>query len=268
MEMILCKKSGRLYAILSVGLKKKVPESKSYDFRVEDVIFKGRKEYFPLTLPLATKKKQVKIPVKVKGEESLQVVECHLVMDPRTRESRGFGFVTMETVQDADRCVKYLNRSVLEGRLITVQKVVGGDSRLASHPGGGKEAPLIRGVGGNDPALRMGGGMSIPTHTGDTGSVHCQLAAKDDTSHEALQSSQPTFSLAFLCITSDCGCGFTPKGMPFSFQTPNWIQTGILSTWVWTSMFEIACHVIATPKLAYESMFESIIFIACLVGID
>ncbi|XP_058083853.1 uncharacterized protein LOC131231610 isoform X7 [Magnolia sinica] len=197
-----------------------------------------------------------------------KVVECHLVMDPRTRESRGFGFVTMETVQDADRCVKYLNRSVLEGRLITVQKVVGGDSRLASHPGGGKEAPLIRGVGGNDPALRMGGGMSIPTHTGDTGSVHCQLAAKDDTSHEALQSSQPTFSLAFLCITSDCGCGFTPKGMPFSFQTPNWIQTGILSTWVWTSMFEIACHVIATPKLAYESMFESIIFIACLVGID
>ena len=45
-------------------------------------------------------------------------------MDPRTRESRGFGFVTMETVEDADRCVKYLNRSVLEGRLITVQKVL------------------------------------------------------------------------------------------------------------------------------------------------
>ncbi|XP_058083851.1 uncharacterized protein LOC131231610 isoform X5 [Magnolia sinica] len=158
--------------------------------------------------------------------------------------------------------------SDLEKYFSSEGKVVGGDSRLASHPGGGKEAPLIRGVGGNDPALRMGGGMSIPTHTGDTGSVHCQLAAKDDTSHEALQSSQPTFSLAFLCITSDCGCGFTPKGMPFSFQTPNWIQTGILSTWVWTSMFEIACHVIATPKLAYESMFESIIFIACLVGID
>ncbi|XXG84971.1 hypothetical protein AAC387_Pa11g0162 [Persea americana] len=51
-----------------------------------------------------------------------KVLECHLVMDPRTRESRGFGFVTMETVEDADRCVKYLNRSVLEGRLITVQK--------------------------------------------------------------------------------------------------------------------------------------------------
>ncbi|XVF10566.1 hypothetical protein REPUB_Repub07fG0193600 [Reevesia pubescens] len=51
-----------------------------------------------------------------------KVVECHLVTDPRTRESRGFAFVTMENVEDADRCVKYLNRSVLEGRLITVEK--------------------------------------------------------------------------------------------------------------------------------------------------
>ncbi|BBH03383.1 RNA-binding family protein with RRM/RBD/RNP motifs [Prunus dulcis] len=51
-----------------------------------------------------------------------KVLECHLVTDPRTRESRGFGFVTMETVEDAERCVKYLNRSVLEGRLVTVEK--------------------------------------------------------------------------------------------------------------------------------------------------
>ncbi|KAJ6943517.1 hypothetical protein NC652_009082 [Populus alba x Populus x berolinensis] len=52
-----------------------------------------------------------------------KVLECHLVTDPRTRESRGFAFVTMETVEDANRCVKYLNRSVLEGRVITVEKV-------------------------------------------------------------------------------------------------------------------------------------------------
>ncbi|KAK1260331.1 hypothetical protein QJS04_geneDACA002067 [Acorus gramineus] len=51
-----------------------------------------------------------------------KVLECHIVMDPHTRESRGFGFVTMETVEDADRCIKYLNRSVFEGRLITVEK--------------------------------------------------------------------------------------------------------------------------------------------------
>ncbi|XP_011022643.1 PREDICTED: serine/arginine-rich splicing factor SR45a-like [Populus euphratica] len=51
-----------------------------------------------------------------------KVLECHLVTDPRTRESRGFAFVTMETVEDANRCVKYLNRSVLEGRVVTVEK--------------------------------------------------------------------------------------------------------------------------------------------------
>ncbi|KAJ6793017.1 serine/arginine-rich splicing factor SR45a-like [Iris pallida] len=51
-----------------------------------------------------------------------KVRECELVLDPRSRESRGFAFVTMETVEDADRCVKHLNRSVLEGRLITVEK--------------------------------------------------------------------------------------------------------------------------------------------------
>ncbi|KAL4384205.1 hypothetical protein GQ457_15G009300 [Hibiscus cannabinus] len=51
-----------------------------------------------------------------------KVVECHLVTDPHTKESRGFAFVTMETVEGAERCIKYLNRSVLEGRLITVEK--------------------------------------------------------------------------------------------------------------------------------------------------
>ncbi|KAM1128265.1 hypothetical protein ACFX13_038913 [Malus domestica] len=51
-----------------------------------------------------------------------KVLDCHLVTDPRTRESRGFGFVTMETVEDAERCIKYLDRSVLEGRLVTVEK--------------------------------------------------------------------------------------------------------------------------------------------------
>uniref|UniRef100_A0A7I4BS85 RRM domain-containing protein n=1 Tax=Physcomitrium patens TaxID=3218 RepID=A0A7I4BS85_PHYPA len=51
-----------------------------------------------------------------------KVLECRLVLDPRTRESRGFGFVTMEHLEDAERCIKYLNRSTLEGRMITVEK--------------------------------------------------------------------------------------------------------------------------------------------------
>ncbi|XP_008806158.1 serine/arginine-rich splicing factor SR45a isoform X1 [Phoenix dactylifera] len=51
-----------------------------------------------------------------------KVVGCRLVVEPRTRISRGFAFVTMDTTEDAERCVKYLNQSVLEGRYITVEK--------------------------------------------------------------------------------------------------------------------------------------------------
>lgn len=47
----------------------------------------------------------------------------HLVIDPWTRESRGFAFVSMSSVKEADRCIKYLDGSVLEGRIITVEKV-------------------------------------------------------------------------------------------------------------------------------------------------
>ncbi|KAF2306311.1 hypothetical protein GH714_016392 [Hevea brasiliensis] len=51
-----------------------------------------------------------------------KVVSCFLVVEPRTRISRGFAFVTMDSVEDANSCVKYLNQSVLEGRYITVEK--------------------------------------------------------------------------------------------------------------------------------------------------
>ncbi|RLN03066.1 hypothetical protein C2845_PM13G11780 [Panicum miliaceum] len=51
-----------------------------------------------------------------------KVKHCHVVLDPRTKESRGFAFVTMDTVEDARRCIKYLHRTVLEGRLVTVEK--------------------------------------------------------------------------------------------------------------------------------------------------
>jgi len=50
------------------------------------------------------------------------VVGCHVVLEPHTRVSRGFAFVTMDTMEEADRCIKYLNNSVMEGRNITVEK--------------------------------------------------------------------------------------------------------------------------------------------------
>lgn len=53
----------------------------------------------------------------------MQVKNCHVVLDPRTKESRGFAFVTMDTLEGARRSIKYLHRTVLEGRLVTVEKV-------------------------------------------------------------------------------------------------------------------------------------------------
>ncbi|XP_047084072.1 serine/arginine-rich splicing factor SR45a-like [Lolium rigidum] len=51
-----------------------------------------------------------------------EVIDASIVLDPWTRESRGFGFVTMATLKEAERCIKYLDSSVLEGRVITVEK--------------------------------------------------------------------------------------------------------------------------------------------------
>ncbi|KAJ9540897.1 hypothetical protein OSB04_027403 [Centaurea solstitialis] len=51
-----------------------------------------------------------------------KVANCFLVVEPRSRISRGFAFITMETLEDANRCIKHLNQSVLEHRQITVER--------------------------------------------------------------------------------------------------------------------------------------------------
>ncbi|KAJ6755291.1 SERINE/ARGININE-RICH SPLICING FACTOR SR45A-LIKE ISOFORM X1 [Salix purpurea] len=86
------------------------------------------------------------------------VIDVHLVVDPLTRESRGFGFVTMSTVKEADRCIKYLDRSVLEGRVITVEKA---KRRRGRTPTPGRYLGLrtIRGGGGG------GGHRRMPSHS-------------------------------------------------------------------------------------------------------
>ncbi|KAF8412224.1 hypothetical protein HHK36_000184 [Tetracentron sinense] len=152
---------------------------------------------------------------KTTFEFCLQVLECHLVADPRSRESRGFGFVTMETVEDADRCIKYLNRSVLEGRLITVAKVLislrwmfiitvmrssdfysssetlpnsfwqqdmVADGPVVIHLVDGKREILTQEIGEDDLVLHMGGEQKsiltlIRGSLRGAGIVPCQLAA-------------------------------------------------------------------------------------------
>ncbi|GJP39783.1 hypothetical protein CLOM_g24125 [Closterium sp. NIES-68] len=63
-----------------------------------------------------------------------KVAECRLVLDPRTKDSRGFAFVTMDNVDDARRCLKYLDRSILDGRVITVALRWLDQCRSAEHP--------------------------------------------------------------------------------------------------------------------------------------
>ncbi|KAI7752892.1 hypothetical protein M8C21_000051 [Ambrosia artemisiifolia] len=51
-----------------------------------------------------------------------KVEDVRLVTDPWTRESRGFGFVSMSSIKEAESCIKHLDGSVLDGRVITVEK--------------------------------------------------------------------------------------------------------------------------------------------------
>ncbi|KAL6555853.1 hypothetical protein OROHE_007127 [Orobanche hederae] len=51
-----------------------------------------------------------------------KVKSVFLVVEPRSRVSRGFAFITMDNVEDANQCIKHLNQSVLEGRYITVER--------------------------------------------------------------------------------------------------------------------------------------------------
>ncbi|KAI0937471.1 hypothetical protein AcV5_005375 [Taiwanofungus camphoratus] len=51
-----------------------------------------------------------------------RVKKAQVMYDPHTRESRGFGFVTMETAEEADAAITALNATDLMGKTMTVEK--------------------------------------------------------------------------------------------------------------------------------------------------
>jgi cold-inducible RNA-binding protein len=69
------------------------------------------------------------------------VESAAVVMDRDTGRSRGFGFVEMATLEDADRAIAQLNGTDLDGRQLKVEKASPGGSRA----GGGDS----RGFGGS-----------------------------------------------------------------------------------------------------------------------
>ena len=48
------------------------------------------------------------------------VVEAVIIKDRQTGRSRGFGFVTMSTKEEADKAIEMLNQKDVDGRPITV----------------------------------------------------------------------------------------------------------------------------------------------------
>ena len=54
----------------------------------------------------------------------LKVKKASVMYDPHTRESRGFGFVTMESAEEADAAIAALNATDLMGKVINVEKVI------------------------------------------------------------------------------------------------------------------------------------------------
>ncbi len=78
------------------------------------------------------------------------VTETNLMMDRTTNRSRGFGFVTMSTDEEAKKAIDSLNGTQLDGRAITVN--VARPREEGSGGGGGRRA--FSGGGGGYGAQR------------------------------------------------------------------------------------------------------------------
>ena len=67
------------------------------------------------------------------------VVETNLMMDRTTGRPRGFGFVTMNSPEEAQKAIAALNGSQLGGRALTVNVAKPREERPAGGGGGRRE---------------------------------------------------------------------------------------------------------------------------------
>src|ERR1700742_3632423 len=73
-----------------------------------------------------------------------EVVDVHIVTDRESGQSRGFGFVTMGTAQEAAKAIEAMNGQMLDGRALRVNEA--------------EERPQRGGGGGGFGGGRGGGG--------------------------------------------------------------------------------------------------------------
>jgi cold-inducible RNA-binding protein len=65
------------------------------------------------------------------------VVEANLMMDRMSGRSRGFGFITMSTPEEAQKAIEALNGSQIDGRAVTVNIAKPREERPAGGSRGG-----------------------------------------------------------------------------------------------------------------------------------
>src|SRR4030042_5026076 len=76
------------------------------------------KRLFVGGLPYSVTDTQIKEMFAVFGE----IVSCNVIVDRVTNNSKGFGFVEMEDDADADKAMKKLDGTEVEGRKIVVNE--------------------------------------------------------------------------------------------------------------------------------------------------
>jgi RNA recognition motif-containing protein len=76
------------------------------------------------------------------------VMETNLMMDRETGRPRGFGFITMNSAEEAQKAISALNGSQLGGRALTVNVAKPREERTGG--GGGRREFRVSGGGGRD----------------------------------------------------------------------------------------------------------------------
>jgi RNA recognition motif-containing protein len=86
-----------------------------------------------------------------------EVTDVHVVTDRESGQSRGFGFVTMGSAQDAQKAIAELNGAVVDGRALRVNEAEERQNRGGGGGGGGGGGRGGFGGGGGGRGGRGGG---------------------------------------------------------------------------------------------------------------
>ncbi|WP_437966241.1 RNA-binding protein [Sorangium sp. So ce260] len=105
-------------------------------------------------LPFSATKASVQAAFAQSGE----VTDVHIVTDRESGQSRGFGFVTMGTPEQAQQAIEQMNGAMMDGRPLRVNEAEERVQRGGGGGGGGYGGGGGGGYGGGGGGGRGGGG--------------------------------------------------------------------------------------------------------------